>query len=416
MDLHEIFLGRQPILDESEDLVAYELLFRSSANMQRAVIDNLQETIASTIVNAMCDFGEENILGRHIAFINLDSRMLMSDMIELLPKDRVVFEIIESVDASSDIIERCRDLKRRGFMLALDDFSYDRKLEPLLELVDVVKIDVLDTTRSELLNEVRMLEGFPVKLLAEKVENPEQYALCSELGFRLFQGYYFARPAVLGRKRIDISKITLLKLLQQVMGDCETREIEETFKQSPELTYNLLRLVNSVGMGLRYKVRSVPHAIAIVGRNQLRRWVQLLLFIHGSGSPQRNPLLQLSMARGRLMELLADTFHLTDRDKEYGDMAFMTGVLSLLDVLLNMPMKEILAQIDLEDEVREALLDLKGPLGTLLMMATNMEHCDFESIEEAIKGLPITPEDIYEAQFNAVGWTNRVIDTLAQCA
>jgi len=412
MDSKDIFLGRQPILNAKGVLVAYELLFRSSATMNAAIIDDVQSAAVDVMINALCDFGLQDVLGKQKGFINVNTEVLMTDTIELLPRKQVVIELLESIKISSDIVDRCADLKKMGFSLALDDFVYDRSYEPLFEVVDIVKIDALDTSQTELHRLVKHFKGMPLTLLAEKVEDMDQFKLYEKLGFKLFQGYYFARPVILNRKRIDVSKFSLLSLLEQVMGDAGAKELENTFKQSPELVYNLLRLVNSVAMGMRHKISSLKHAIAILGREQLKKWVQLLLFSHGSASPSKNPLLHMAIMRGRLMELLANLSPVTKNATDVEGMAFMTGVLSLLDTLLNMPMKEIIDQINLEKDVSEALLNFNGPLGTLLRLIIKLEKAEVEEVKMIADELSLQMNQLSDVQMEAISWTNKIIGAL----
>lgn len=403
----EIFLGRQPILDTKQNVVGFELLFRSAQSLTANIIDHSQAS-ADTIINAFCGFGLQEVLGKHRNFINVNTEFLMSDLIELLPREQVVIELLEIVEITNDIVERCSRLKDMGFALALDDFSYSSAYEPMFDLVDIVKIDLLQTSQPALSEIVRYLKNKPVTLLAEKVETLEQFNECQGLGFDLFQGYYFARPAVLNRKKIDISRLTLLKLLEYVLTEAETKEIEGAFKQNPNLSYNLLRLVNSVAMGMREKVNSISHAIVILGRQQLKRWIQLLLFTHGTTNASSSPLMQMAAMRGKLMELLVQQQGDSQHGNDFSDLAFMTGILSLLDTLLSIPMAEIVNQISLRDEVRQALLTREGRLGRLLLMNEKLEIGDFEAVNDLLRETGINLNHLVPAQIEAMSWTNSI--------
>ncbi|MCL5059891.1 MAG: EAL domain-containing protein, partial [Candidatus Thermoplasmatota archaeon] len=329
MATQDIFLGRQPILDRDQRIVAYELLFRTGDTPGVTVTDDMQAT-ASVIHHAFSEMGVQTVLGTQLGYINVSADMLLSDMVELLPRAQVVLELLETIDITGDVIERCRVLKQRGFTLALDDFVFDDRYRPLLALVDIVKVDLLVHGRDGLREIVAQLKQWPVQLLAEKVDSAEQAAYCQSLGFELFQGYYFARPAVLSAKRADPSQLALIQLLGLVMHDAETRQIEQVFKQHPNLTYNLMRLVNSVASGVQRSMTSVSQAIMVLGRRQLQRWLQLLLFTLQGGSTYPSPLLLLAATRGKMMELLAGK---QQRDADYCDEAFMAGILSLIETL-----------------------------------------------------------------------------------
>lgn len=416
MSSKEIFLGRQPILNRKQDLFAYELLFRSSATSNFANIDDIHAASLDVVLNALCDFGGVDVLGGQKGFLNIEAEFLLTDSIELLPKDRVVIELLETVEITPEVVERCKELKKNGFVFAIDDFTYELSLkqnyEPLFEIVDVIKIDVLEMSQSTLSDLVKSLKRWPAKLLAEKVEDNEQFQFCYDLGFQLFQGYYFSKPSILSRKRIDLSKVTLLALLEKVLGDSSTSEVEDTLKKNPELTYNLLRLVNSVGMDMSSKISTLRHAIVVLGREQLKRWVQLLLFTHGTTKPAKNPLMQMAAMRGKMMELLAKGDSSKSGDKEYEDLAFMVGILSLLDTLLGIPMEDVVEQISLQPSVKNALLHRDGDLGKLMKIIETLEVDDFASAESLVESASLKMDKVLAAQLDAITWTNKLVESL----
>ncbi|MBZ0105601.1 MAG: EAL domain-containing protein [Sulfuricella denitrificans] len=400
-ETQEIFLAHQPIMDTNQNTVAYELLFRSGNFGVSGVTDDMAAS-AAVILNTFSHFGAEKVIGQHLGFININTELLMSDMLELLPHDQIVLELLESVAPSSDVIQRCYELRDMGFRLALDDFVYSPAFEPLLDLVDYVKIDLLATSLERLPAVIDRLRHRPLKLIAEKLESVEQFKLCSSLGFTLFQGYYFARPAIISGKKADPARMVLLRLLGQILGDDENHEIEKTFKLQPGLSFNLLRLVNSVAMGLRNPVSSLNQALVVLGRRQLQRWIQLLIYTVGNASSQNSPLLKLAAKRGKLMELLA--IEQRPGRSDYHERAFMVGMLSLLDVLFEIPMQDILSQLSLNDEVREALLDNIGPLGQLLSLSKALELADFEVATIIMVQAGIPPARLTEANLQAFCW------------
>lgn len=369
------WLGRQPILDLTGNTVAYELLFRSGAAGGAQVTDDRIAT-STVISHAFNELGLASVLGPCRGFINFDAALLMSEVVELLPPERTVVELLETVEITGEVVERCSELRSRGFSFALDDVvQLDEAHAPILPLVDIIKVDVKETPAGALPDLVARVRAQPrrVKLLAEKVDSREQADHCRALGFDLFRGYFFARPVVLQGRRADPSRTVLLHLLQQSMSDVENAAIEATFKQAPELSYKLMRLVNSVGIGSRYEIRSLAHALVILGRRQLQRWLQVLLFAHHSAGDFPSPLLQMAAARGKLLELLSEQLR---APQDACDQAFMTGILSLIDTLLQMPMAEAIAEIALPCEVQEALLERKGTLGQMLLLAEALERAD----------------------------------------
>lgn len=335
--------------------------------------------------------------------------MLMSDLIEILPKSQVVLELLETIVVTDAVIERCRVLKQRGFTLALDDFVFADSYRPLLALVDIVKVDLLLHSRDELRALVDTLKPWPVKLLAEKVDSAEQAEFCGSLGFHLYQGYYFARPAILSAKRANPAQLALTQLLGLVLRDADTVQIELVFKQYPNLTYNLMRLVNSVGCGLNRRISSVSQAIVLLGRQQLQRWLQLLMFTMQEGSPYPSPLLQMAAMRGRMMELLSLK---QKRDAEFAGKAFMVGILSLIEGLIDKPLADIVQELHLDDRLAAALLHREGELGTLLHLAESVEQTDLSRtlmlLEQAGS---LSLSDLTMAEIQAMAWTHQIAES-----
>ncbi|HEX5802414.1 MAG TPA: EAL domain-containing protein [Azospira sp.] len=406
-----LFLGRQPILDRSQQLLAYELLFRSSRQNSATVEDEVQAT-ATVVTNAFSELAVGNALGPYRGFINVDREFLFSDMIELLPRDAVMLEILETVRPDEAVVARVRELRNKGFQLALDDVvGLDADYDELLTLVDVVKVDVLPLSPEQIRAIVDRVKPTGAKLLAEKVDSKEQMEFCHALGFELFQGYYFARPTIIAGRKLDHSQLALMRLTTLLLEDAETSELEKVFKEQPGLTVNLLRLTNSVACGVRTRITSLRHAITMLGRRQLQRWLQLLLFANPQGGGV-SPLLQLAATRGRLMELLAEK--LRGRAAELPDQAFMTGIMSLMPTLLGQPIEDILAQLPVPPAMAQALAgaageDRPGQLGRLLQLAEASEGGDTDSIERLLAQLAgINVGALNTALSQALAWANAI--------
>lgn len=403
------FLGRQPILDRNQNLVAFELLFRQEETDEKANVINDLSASANVIINAYCQLGIQNVLGKQRGFINADPDLVMSDIISLLPAKHVVLEIKETALITAEFMQRCNELKHKGYQLALDNVvAMNAKVEQLLPLVSVVKVDILALEKKELAELVTELNRWPVLLLALKVENREQETYCMQLGFQMFQGYYFARPEVLAVKRADPGKLSLLKLLTLVMGDSDIEEIEKEFKHQPGLSYNLMRMVNSVASGVPQKINSIKHAIMILGRKQLQRWIQLLLYTaNQSDDSLSNALMQTAAARGKLMELVATTER--PHDKNHQERAFMVGILSLLDVLLGIEMQQIVDKLGIPDDMSQALLAREGRLGHELKLIEANEKGEVTAIQSILNELGfLSLNELADMEIQAIGWANRI--------
>ncbi len=389
----EIFLGRQPILDRNQQLFAYELLFRSGKAEEgnfASFADGNQAT-ATVITHAFTEFSMADALGPYQGFIKVDHGLLFSDLIHALPPHLVVLEILETVTPTPEMIARCESLRAAGYILAVrerpESAVQDR---PLLKLAQVIKIDISRTDPTRLKQLIANLKPLQKTVLAEKVESVEQMKLCHELGFDLFQGYYFARPTVITGKHLHSSEMGLMRLLGLLSQDADIGEIEKVFKQEPVLTVNLLRLTNSVGSGMATRITSLRHAITILGRRQLLRWLQLLLYSGGNANaPTVNPLLQLAATRGRLMELLVDkTPDIAAGGRDLVDQAFMAGILSLMPALTGTPISDILAQLPVAKLVADGLSQHTGVLGDLLTLIESLENEDHASAEAILARLP----------------------------
>jgi c-di-GMP-related signal transduction protein len=403
----QLFLGRQPILDRDQRLFAYELLFRNGSQNFAEVTDGVQAT-ATVIANAFTELGVEAALGSCRGFINVDEQFLFSDMLELLPRHAVVLEILETVPPTAAVIERCIALKAAGFTLALDDvIQLEPEFAELLSLVEIVKVDIQPLSRVQLMQLAMKLKPMGKQLLAEKVDSREQMEQCLKLGFTLFQGYFFAKPTIISGKKLDHSQLSLMKLMGLLLSDAATAELEAALKPEPGLTVNLLRMTNSVGAGCTERITSLGHAITVLGRRQLQRWLQLLVFASGGQNGTSNPLLLMAATRGRLMELLAA--ELRPGDVALADQAFMAGIMSLMPALVGLPITEIVAPLGLMANVRDALCAGTGSLGALLRIAESSEDGDMLRLTQALTELPgLGPKAINRAQTQALQWANDI--------
>lgn len=414
--MSEVYLGRLPILDSKQNLVAFELLFRSDQQSTVTVTNNSAAS-ANVIIDTYGQLGIENVIGKRRGFIKVDAKLLMHDAICMLPKKHVVLEILRSVEINDEIINRCTFLKQKGYQLALSNVvQLNKQLRYLMPLVNVVKINVNALNQNELISLMKELKRWPVLLLAEKVENLETARRCIGLNFHMLQGFYFAKPEIIAGKRIDPSKLSLLKLLLLVVKDTEVTEIENELKYQPGLSYNLLRVVNSAANGLPSKINSIKRAIMILGRKQLQRWVQILLYAakqkDGSSS---DALMQTAAVRGKLLEFIATA----DRphDKNHQDRAFMVGVLSLLDTLLGVEMPKLVETLSIQKDMSEALLARRGYLGRQLQLIEAHEKGEFEKVLAILTELGfLSINEFTTMELEASAWASRISDTVNQAA
>lgn len=406
--VREFFLARQPILDRNQSLIAYELLFRNAAVGPANVTSDLSAT-ASVIAHAS-QLGMEKVIGDSLGYVNVDAAVLMSEIFHFLPREKVVLEIVETTKATPEFKERVKELVRDGFRFALDDVITDSEdVQELLPFVDVVKFDLRDMPLSALLKLTPKFKLSGKKLLAEKVENQEQFQTCLDLGFDYFQGYYFAKPVILSGKKLSPSQLAIMQLMSQVNSDAENNEIERSIKSDVSICFNLLRLVNTPAIGARRRIDSVSQALMVLGRSQLQRWLQIMLYAEPCKKGQSmTPLLTLAATRGKLLELIAQ--QIEPRNRGMADTAFTVGIMSLMDTLFSMPMEEILEQIAVVDTVSDALLHRQGLFGDLLKLVEHMERIEEAGpmFDDLIERFQLHGDDLSALQIKAFEWSDEV--------
>lgn len=404
MTTEQVLLGRQPIVDRDGRMYAFELLFRAEqANVARYSDDVL--ATSHVLRHVFAELGVDKALGPYRGFVNCDERMLlMPETLDVLPRERVVIEILESVQPSPDVLARLRELKKAGFTLALDDYSGPRSdYAPLLALADYVKIDLPRIKPSSLAGVLADLRGLPARLVAEKVQTRAQADRCRAIGFDYFQGFFFARPVIVEGRKLGLPQIALLRLLNLLLQDADTGVVVEEFKRHPGLSLNLLRIANSAATTRAARVHSISQAIVLVGRRQLRRWVQLLLYTDAAPAGATNPLLQLAATRGRLMEGVARALWPSATDR--ADLAFMVGILSLMPAVFGVSFEDILPSLPLPDEARWALLAREGALGDLLVriQALELDPMDDSALPDGLSADTFSRELV-----DAMSWANRI--------
>ncbi|MGQ5523735.1 EAL and HDOD domain-containing protein [Chitinimonas sp. PSY-7] len=398
------FIGRQPILNRQQQIIGYELLFRLDQSSVTAEFSSDMQAGTNILVNTLSNMGADWLVGSKLAFVNVATSMLESNFLELLHPQRVVLEIVESVNATPELMARAKELRSQGFGIALDDFTYTPQTAPFLEFANYVKLDIQDLGLENTKALSTELRKFPVLQVAEKVETKDEFKYCLDVGLDCFQGYYFAHPETLSAKVINPAYANILGLLNMLRNNAEITEIENALKRDVALSFKLLRYINSAGFGLSCEIHSFRHAVTILGYQKLYRWLTLLLVTASSDAGTPPALMKTAVTRGRLVELLGS--HLldgTDRDN-----LFIVGVFSLLDVMLDMPMDKILETLLLPDSVSEALLSRFGMYGPFLELAEACEDPDMADVPALCEQLQITPEMLNKAHVSALAWVEEL--------
>jgi EAL and modified HD-GYP domain-containing signal transduction protein len=394
--MSSVYIARQPIFDRHVRLAGYELLFRTGDEQGKAVIADADDATSNVVMNTLTEFTLERTVGPHPAWINVTRKFLLDGLADALPAKRCTLELLEGQEVDDELIEVLKRLKGRGFKVALDDFTYDASREALIPIADVVKIDVLALGVKGAAEELRNLRGRGITAVAEKVETQEEFHLCKDEGFELYQGYFFCKPEVMRTKAIGTNKLSLLQLLAALQDpEIELKRLEELIGHDVALSYRLLRYINSAFFGLRTRVDGIGRAIALLGLSNVKRWATMTVFAGIEGKPRE--LLITAMVRGRMCELLGP--ELGERSH---DQLFTLGLFSVVDALVDAPMGEVLASIPFPDDMVAALTAHAGAKGKLLRSVVHWERG--EAKEAA--GLGISPGKLAEAHGDAVAWAD----------
>lgn len=374
----EIYVARQPIFDRHMNTYGYELLYRKSLNNTYDGDDDNQST-AALINNVYLAFGSDVMTEGKKAFINFPTELIEREIPTLLPKDHVVIEILEHVEPSASVIRACAHLKNKGYLIALDDFVFHEKNFPLFEIADIIKIEFTKIDVGEQRNVISSYkEKYNKRFLAEKVETREQYDQAMELGYDLFQGYFFSKPVIVQGREIKWINTSVLQVIHEVnKEEPDFQKITEIIEKDVGLTYKLLKAANSVFYGSIHRIRSVKQALIRFGLSEIRKWMYLLM-LKDAKSADNDELLKISLIRGKFMELLSAEMKTTQIQYE----CFLTGILSSVDVILKKEMRDILNDLPLTHEIKDALMYRNNELGLLLDFVICFETANWQSIEE----------------------------------
>jgi len=397
MKEEDIFIGRQPIFDKEGKCVSYELLYRSTLDSSVAVFSNNANATARVILNLIHNIGLSSIIGDKTGFINVDEQIILSDVFLSLPKSKFVFEILEYTKVSPDVIEKISHLHELGYRFALDDFACDNEnidyFKPLFPYVDVIKIDLLATTDLSIEAIVGKFSSLDVKLLAEKVENLEMFERCKHAGFNLFQGYFFEKPSIISGTKIEPSVVNTIDVINTLYATNDMNIICEKFSIYPELTFNLLRYINSAEFSFRQEITSIKQILNLLGPSRVRSWLGLFLYSGMHKQMFQEAIFNAAKFRANMMKELVKA----QNKPELCDEAFLTGSLSLIDTYLHVEMSSIIEKIHLNKLISDALIKREGYFGKLLLITEKLEKSDNLAafIETLAPKLQLSPYQLY---------------------
>ncbi len=372
----DIFIARQPILNKKQKVYGYELLYRAGKKNFFCCKDFDEATMA-VIRNVMTVLGSQDLTGGKKAFINFTKNLLLSEIPGYLAKENSVIEILEDVQADEEILAACRELKKNGFQLALDDFVWQgNEQNPLAEVVHFIKVDFKKTSLQDRRAIVEFFRSKDVHLLAEKIETRKEFQEALDMGFAYFQGFFFSRPEIIAGKDIPGYKLNYLGILQEISRESlDFIHLQKIIERDPPLCHKMLTYLNSAFFGRRTEITSIGHALNLLGEKEIRKWASLAILAH-LGQDQPTELMRLSMVRARFCETLAPEVGLGERQSEL----FLVGLFSLMDVFLGRPLADILENIALAAEIKQALRGQKNTHGLVLDLVAHYEKGAWEKV------------------------------------
>jgi c-di-GMP phosphodiesterase len=398
-----VLIGRQPIFNRSMEVIGYELLYRSlNAPDRAAIIDGDQATL-QVILNSFLEIGPNDLLDNKLAFINLTRNFIVGHYPLPFPPNQTVIEVLEDIPVTRMLIAAVTDLAHRGFMLALDDVCELERVKPLLPIAQIVKLDLRKTPAANLPAMVAALKTYGVKLLAEKVETQFEYNKCLELGFDFFQGYFFCKPATIRHRQIESMRVVVLQALASLENpNVDFDRLGNVIGSDVALSYKLLRLVNSGFYSLPNQIVSMRQALVLLGLEQLRGWMTLLMMSQLQNKPHE--LATEALIRARMSEQMARTL-----GRKSTEGFFLTGLLSVLDAYMDLPMQDAVKDMPISDKIRQALLFREGMEGQVLTAIHSFEQGDWQ----ASLNLGLSPLQVNKIFSNAVSYSTRLSRQIA---
>ncbi len=395
----EVFVARQPIFDAAREVVAYELLFRDGIANTFSASDGTEAT-RQVMLNTFVLFGLQRLTAGRPAFINFTKAALSSELVTLFPPHAVVVEVLEDVFPDDVVIARLQGLREKGYAVALDDVASLDNLDAMLDQTDIVKVDYRLTSPERRAAIAVALRDRPVRLLAEKVETYEDFEFGVEHGYALFQGYFFAKPEVMRRKDVAGNRAQYLRLLRELQQpQMSFDDVDRIIRQDLALTYRLLKYINSSFFALRSEIRSVRHALTLLGERDIKRWATLAaLSVVAEGKPAE--LVEIGLFRAKFCESLRPL--LAERIPD--DELFLMGLFSILDACVDVPLEEALREVAVPARVKAALMGMPGELRTVLEVVTAFERGDWEIVTSVCRDRSLDSELMVSLFLGSMDW------------
>ncbi|MEL3974677.1 HDOD domain-containing protein [Rossellomorea oryzaecorticis] len=406
----EVFVARQPIFDVNEEKAAYELLYRHNQLNMFPNIDGDTAT-ADVIINSFLNIGIDALSSGKPCFINFTENLLKLRVPTYFNPREIVVEVLESVEPSKGVVDICLELKKLGYKIALDDFIFNESnpfCKELMKAADFVKVDFQSTTE-EMRSRIEVLSNLlGYKLIAEKVETELEYQEARHKGYHFFQGYFFSKPKIIASHDVPVYFHSYYSIIQSLeMSEPSIDVISGLIQQDLSLSYKLLKLINSPAYRPKHKIHSIRQAIVLLGLMEIKRWIYVLAVREQVAYREKleNEVITLCLTRAKMCELTAEKIKGTKNTSSY----FLTGMFSLMDTILSVPMMKILDDLPLNDEICDALTGKSNELKDMLELVISAEKGDWIDLEKKMRSLNLSEQNISESYQQACQWAEELL-------
>lgn len=402
--MEHVYLARQVILRDDASLFAYEVLYRDSKKRSEVKDDRYASSaVISSILNR---FGTKEVLKEKRAFVKIDEKFLLSDLIFSIPNEFFVFSLFDDIEMDERIVERLHQLHKKGYVIAVSDTTLTihtfEKYNVIMEAISYFKLDMSQELEKEVETMIETLKASNIKVIGSKIDTHEKFDLAKEIGCDYFQGYYFAKPKILESEKLEASRANVLHLYNLLMQETNIDELANEFEKNPEISLQLLQFINSGAFFFMKRISSIHHVITLLGRMKLAEWLMLMIYSKSvSNSKEHSPLMHTIQTRAVMMEKVLKVVKPDSRSNLLGE-AYFTGILSALDVVLNAPLEELLDSLHISNEVRDAILEHKGLLGDIFQLVQDVEVFNVEGIITFETKYNLDPKSIKKALADSI--------------
>ncbi|KGX87193.1 EAL and HDOD domain-containing protein [Pontibacillus litoralis] len=412
----EVCVARQPILNEKQEVIAYELLYRGNQEQNYYSLIDGDEATANVVMNSFFNIGLQQISDGKRCFVNFTENLLRSNLPYCFPPRTLVIEILENIQPSKEVVYACRNLKREGYRIALDDYILDESNPysfQLLKYADIIKIDIQQTPLEEQRYIFHRLQAYDLIWLAEKVETREEYQVCKELGYHYFQGYFFSKPAIMKSHDVELPPFYHMDLMKELFKEePNVKKVVEKIELDVSLSYKLLRLTNTIGNRRLERVKSIEQAVMLVGLNEVKKWAYVLVMrnLKNQQGNVAEEALKISFLRARMCENVAEIIGQRDESASY----FLTGMLSLIELFMQQSMQDSLEGLALDEQIKDALLGEPNKYRDVLDLCQLIERGEWDLLEQRAANLSLSIDNLFQQYKESLIWTQALMKRLQE--